>query len=190
MASIQFSPAGVADASGLRDFLRQRSTVVLLCLGVLAVIAHATFRIPLNLPGHHGLEWMALLVIARQGASYRWAAGVVAIGAAVTAMVPAIGFHNPLTPLYYLVPALALDLMWRVAPVRWHTSVPALAGMAALAFATKPLVQAVGLMAGVTQAHGGQALIYVIAMHMVFALVGGAVAAALWQSSARRRSTS
>lgn len=188
MASLPLSPAAVSPTAALGDHLRQRSTIVLLCLGVLAVIAHASFRFPLHLPGHHGLEWMALLVIARQGASYRWAAGIVAVGAALATMVPALGFHNPLTPLYYLVPALALDLLWLVAPQRWRGSIPALACLAALAFATKPLVQAAGVLAGVLRANAGQSLLYVIAMHMAFALVGGGIAAVLWHFSSHRRS--
>jgi len=187
MATRQLSPASTSDQmGGLGEYVHQRSTVILFGLGVLAVVLHATYRFPLHLPGHHGLEWMAILMIARQSATYRWAAGVVAVGAAMTALVPAIGFHNPLTPLFYLVPALALDLIWMATPTGWHRSVPLLALMAALAFATKPLVQLAGMFAGVVRDHAAQPLLYVVVLHMLFALVGAAAASALWRSWLRR----
>jgi len=186
MALASIHPPVSGPGFGLADHLRQRSTLVLMSLGVLAVLIHASFRFPLNLPGHHGLEWMALLMFARLGSSFRWAAGVAAVGAALATMVPALGFHNPLTPLYYLVPAIALDALWLLLPARWHASVPALVAMASVAFLTKPLVQLAGMVTGVMPVKAGFSLPYVMASHFLFALCGGVVAALIWQRMSDR----
>ena len=53
--------------SGLRSKtnLSAVEALLMLGLGAAAVVLHQTLRAPLNLPGRHGLEWMALLVIGR-----------------------------------------------------------------------------------------------------------------------------
>jgi hypothetical protein len=65
--------------------------ILLLGVGVLAVVLHQSFRIPLRMPGYHGMEWFALLILARL-LSNRGAAGmVVGLGAALTACMYAGG---------------------------------------------------------------------------------------------------
>lgn len=132
---------GLYEPSWLVGHIRQNSKLILLGLGILAAFAHATFRFPLHLPGHHGLEWMALPVIARKLSHYRWAAGVAASGAAAASLLPVLGFHDPLTPLFYLVPALALDMLCHAAPPRWRRATLFLGVAAAHAFAAKPILQ-------------------------------------------------
>jgi len=162
----------------LPSHLRQRSTLILLVLGLLAVFLHATFRFPLQLPGHHGLEWMALLVMARHVSTYRWAATIAACGAAVTAAsLPALGFHSPLAPLFYLLPGLCLDLLFLARPTTWRTSTWLIGTLAGLAFASKVLVQWIGFAAfdfpfGAVVRHG---LFHVLALHFAFGFAGGAI---------------
>ncbi len=171
----------------LVDHLQQRSTVILLGLGVLAAIAHATFRLPLRLPGHHGLEWMALLVIARQVSAYRWGATVAASGAAASSLLPMLGFHDPLTPLTYLVPGIVIDLLCLLMPTAKRHSVIFLGVASALAYATKPLIQwAGGLALGLRFDSWSVGLAYLVAMHTLFAFAGGSIAAYLWRRATPR----
>ena len=168
--------------STLVEHLKQRSTFVLLGLGVLVVVAHATFRFPLHLPGHHGLEWMALLVIARQISSYRWAATVAASGAAAMSIVPVLGFHEALLPITYLVPGIVVDLLCLIVPLAKRHSVIFLGIAAALAYATKPLIQWVGgQYFGLPFDGLSKGLEYLVVMHLLFAFAGGSVGALLWQ---------
>lgn len=44
----------------------------LVALGVLTIVLHETFHYPLKLPGHHGLEGMALLALGRLSCTNRW----------------------------------------------------------------------------------------------------------------------
>ncbi|HKK05000.1 MAG TPA: hypothetical protein VKA50_04040 [Gammaproteobacteria bacterium] len=95
---------------------------------------HAGLRVPLHLPGHHGLEWMALLAFASVGTQRRWAATGVGASALVFAYLPVWGLHDPLAPLGYLVAAGAFDLLCRCIPRRWRGAV-AVSAAGALAFA-------------------------------------------------------
>jgi len=179
---------GSVDLLGpLVEHLKKRGTAVLLGMGILVVVLHASFRFPLRLPGHHGLEWMALLVLARQMSSYRWAASVAASGAAAASMFPVFGFHAPLVPLIYLVPGVVMDLLCRVLPAAQRQSAIALGLVAALAFATKPLIQlAGGLALGLPFDSWSNGLAYLMGMHMMFAFAGGAIGAYAWRRVSQR----
>ncbi len=53
------------DTVALGMHLRRRSTLLLSGAGIAAALLHAATRFPLHLPGHEGLEWMAILMLAR-----------------------------------------------------------------------------------------------------------------------------
>jgi Flp pilus assembly protein TadG len=52
--------------------------MLLLALGAGIVALGELFRFSLGMPGHHGLEAMALLATARLATNYRWAATIAA----------------------------------------------------------------------------------------------------------------
>jgi hypothetical protein len=161
--------------------IRAWQTLALLALGIVAAVTHAAFRFPLHLPGHHGLEWMALLVIARYASPYRWAATVAASGAAAVSILPLLGFHDPLTPLTYLLPGLLLDLF--TLPLRTHRAPAALMAVAAaLAHTASPLLHAALWLALGWQfgafSHG---LLFPFVTHLAFGFAGGLAGAGLWK---------
>jgi len=114
-------------------------TLFLLGLGAAGVVLHAGLRVPLHLPGHHGLEWMALLAFARVGTQRRWAATGAGVAACVLAYLPMWGLHDPLAPLGYLFAAVAFDAFCLCIPQRW-TGVIAVSAAGALAFAAAGLL--------------------------------------------------
>ena len=59
--------------------------VLLLALGAGIVLLGEVFRFSLALPGHHGLEAMALLVLGRLCCTNAWSATLVGASAAVAA---------------------------------------------------------------------------------------------------------
>ena len=162
---------------------RRPSTWVVLALGALAAWAHVAFRFPLHMPGHHGLEWMALLVIARQLSSYRWAATLAGPGAA---LVAAIAMHDPLAPLTYLVPGVVLDLEYLLLDARARRSAVALAGIAAVAHAAKPLAQwSIASAFALPLSGAGQGLAYLLIAHAAYGFAGGLAGALLWRARPR-----
>jgi hypothetical protein len=178
------APAYLSHAFGaLSRHTRRPSTWIVLGLGAAAALAHATFRFPLHLPGRHGIEWMALLVIARGLSSYRWAATLAATGAA---LVAAFAMHDPLAPLAYLVPGVVLDAECLAVGDRLRHSVAALGALAAVAHAAKPIVQWMGASALGSHLPGaGHGLAFIIVSHAAFGLAGGIIGALLWRARHR-----
>lgn len=164
------------------------STWLLLALGLMLAVMQTTWRWPLGVPGHHGIEWMAFLLFGRLSASERWAASIVAVAAAGShlglnqVLAQAVDFK---TPGLYLLTGAGVDLLHvfaakRLAPVLFG----ALAG--GLAFLCKPAVMLLSVQ--LFHAKAGMfrnGIGYPFLTHFVFGLVGGLGGALLWLSVQR-----
>ncbi len=84
--------------------------LLLVILGVLIVALYSMLRWPIKLPGHHGIEWMALLVAGRLISRRRWGATISSTSAAIFSLMPVWGLKDPLAPLTYFVPGILLDI--------------------------------------------------------------------------------
>lgn len=176
--------SGVIDSAG--ELTRSR-LVLLLALGAGIVALGEAFRLPLGLPGHHGLEAMALLAAARLSTDYRWAATIAAISAAATAAVLGAG-HGGLVPLFYLMPGLVIDFGVTLRP-NWRSSLLWLPVCAALGHASKPLIKWVILLGSSanfgSMTHG---LPYPFVTHLAFGFTGALATTLLWRSWRKRSS--
>src|SRR6266540_6083268 len=56
--------------------------------GVTAVVLHRSLDLSLGLPGHHGIEWMALLIIGRSSSRFRGAGTFTSVGASLASTLP------------------------------------------------------------------------------------------------------
>ena len=81
----------------------------LVFLGILSVVMHETVRLPLQLPGHHGLEAMALLVIARLSCTHPFSASITALSSAAAATAIGAG-HGWVSPFLIVLPGLVMDV--------------------------------------------------------------------------------
>jgi hypothetical protein len=156
----------------------------LLSLGVAIVALEQSFRWPLQMPGHHGIEAMALLLLGRLSCSSPWSATIAAASAAVAA--PALGAdHGPLMPLFYLLPGAVLDLGHRLRP-KLDTFLLYLPLVAAIAWTSKPVVRVLAnLTLGMQFGSLRAGPIYPIVTHLLFGFVGGLVAVLLWRATER-----
>ena len=84
--------------------------------GVMAVVLHRTLDSSLGLPGHHGIEWMAILIIGRASSRYRGAGTLTSIGASFASVLPFLSGENPFTWIYYLLPGPVMDLAFYYLP--------------------------------------------------------------------------
>jgi hypothetical protein len=154
-------------------------------LGVTIVALERSFNWSLQLPGHHGLEAMALLVLARLTCTNPWSATLVGASAAVAA--PFLGAsHGVLMPLFYVLPGLVLDLGYRLSP-RFGRALLFLPVLAALAYAVKPAVrvfanQALGMQFGSLRAGP----VYPIITHLLFGFLGALAAVLVWRATEKR----
>lgn len=174
------SPAklfGVIDPIGA---LTPQRLLFLLALGAVIVGLHEAVRWPLKLPGHHGIEGMALLVLGRLSCSHRWAATLVAASAAATSLAIASG-HSVMTPVFYLVPGLLLDLGVMLLP-HWRRHIWILPLLAGLAHAGKPVLRWLAA-EGLNLEFGSlaQGLTYPLSLHLLFGASGGLATVMLWR---------
>ena len=92
---------------------------LLMMAGALAAFLHYRLRIPSNLPGHHGLEFMAIFVLIRLGSSIRYAASIATLGVGIFLLIPGMGASNPLNSFGYLLPGLVLDSLYLLGSKRF-----------------------------------------------------------------------
>ncbi len=107
--STELSPKTSSKSLALDVTKNIAEILLLIGIGMLGVLLHAKFRVPLKLPGHHGLIYMALLVSGRLLSKKPYASSLSSVGAATMLLLP-LGFKDPFMPLIYLLPGLILDL--------------------------------------------------------------------------------
>ena len=147
----------------------------LITVGVAYAFARQVMHVPLQLPGHNGLHWIALLVAARLLADRPWAASAVAAGTAVASALPLLGFHEALSGWHYLLTGAVLDGLFVV----FHAACRQpwiLAGIAAVAFMIKPVSKFV--LGGAFGLHYGSlehGLLYPLGTHLAFGFAGAMI---------------
>ena len=185
VAAGESSPRKLFGVIDLVDSLTIGRALFLASLGVAIVLLEQAFRWPLQLPGHHGLEAMALLVLGRLCCTNSWSATLVGASAAVAA--PFAGAdHGVLMPLFYVLPGIVLDLGYRLWPRLVDQALLFLPLVAALAFAAKPAVrvianQAFGMQFGSLRAGP----VYPILTHLMFGFLGALAAVLVWRATER-----
>ncbi len=173
-------PIELSDRAGLKTM------AWLLAAGVLAVVLHELFRWPLRMPGRHGLEWMAILIFARTGSTYRWAATVTAFGAASASLLPLAGAIEPLAAASYWITGVIVDLLYR-ADKQWRRYAFYLALIAAAAHSVRPVLNWIELFyLGVEHHSLTSGLWYPVSTHFGFGFIGGLAGAVLAGFSQRR----
>lgn len=78
--------------------------------GMIAILLHARLRTPLNIPGHHGIEFMAILMLARMRSRLKFAASISSVGIGLLLLFPVFGFKDPMMGFNYMLPGIILDL--------------------------------------------------------------------------------
>lgn len=169
------SPKSIS--SSFLHSLARWEILLLLGTGALAVVLHQSLRLPLGLPSRHGIEWMALLVLARASSRQRGAGSLASVGAAATSLLPVWGFDDPYVWLTYLLPGLVMDAAFTLLP-RLEGKLWFLVLLGGLAHATKPLARWVISLAN-GWAYGSLlfGLAYPLATHILFGAVGGLLGA-------------
>ncbi len=178
------SPRKLFGAIELTGSLSAGRLVWLVSLGVAIAALEQAFRWSLQMPGHHGIEAVALLMLGRLSCTNPWSATIAAAGAAVAA--PALGAdHGPLMPLFYLLPGALIDLGYRLRP-KVSMFVLYLPLVGALAWSSKPVLRVLAnLTMGMQFGSLRSGPVYPILTHLMFGFVGGLAAVLLWRMTER-----
>ena len=145
--------------------------------GVTAVVLHRALDVSLGLPGHHGIEWMALLLIGRMSSRFRGAGTLTSIGASFASTLPFLQGGNPFAWLFYLPPGLVMDIVLRYFP-RYVDKLWFLILLGGLAHITKPIGQlTMNLITGWPFGSFRYGILYPFGSHLLFGMIGGLLGA-------------
>ncbi|HET6351652.1 MAG TPA: hypothetical protein VFG89_05935 [Coriobacteriia bacterium] len=153
--------------------LSLRDRLVIALVGALIVAAKFYLRIPIRVPGHSGLFWMALLIIGTGAVGKRGAGTLIGLVSAVLASIFLPGSEGPLVGIKYFVPGLLTDVLTPLLGGRLDspltaTVVGAAANMSKLA-ASYLIGRAMGISAGYLALGLGVSAV----THLVFGGLGG-----------------
>ncbi len=91
---------------------------LLFLAGVLAIVLHERLRNPINIPGHHGIEFMAIILAVRLTSKMKWAASISALGIGIFILFPVLGFKDPMMGFNYMLPCFFMDLAYNFVPTK------------------------------------------------------------------------
>ncbi|HQV64106.1 MAG TPA: hypothetical protein PKV19_08890 [Anaerolineales bacterium] len=145
--------------------------------GVMAVVLHRALDTSLGLPGHHGIEWMAIMILGRASSKFRGAGTLTSMGASFASVLPFLHGDNPFTWVYYLLPGPMMDLAFRYLP-RYANKIWFMALLGGFAHMTKPIGQViVNLLTGWPIGSFRFGIVYPFASHLLFGMIGGLLGA-------------
>ncbi|MFN8412877.1 MAG: hypothetical protein U0Z26_10850 [Anaerolineales bacterium] len=151
--------------------------LLLMGCGMLAVVLHRATDGSLGLPGHHGIEWMALMIIGRASSKYRGAGTLTSIGASLASTLPFLHSDNPFTWAFYLLPGPVMDLAFRYLP-KYADKFWFLILLGGFAHVTKPAGQLIlNLLSGWPFGSFRYGVVYPFASHLLFGMIGGLLGA-------------
>ena len=174
------SPKTISRAFPTEWVLTWWEALLLLSSGALAVVLHQNFRLALGLPGYHGIEWMAVLILGRSLSHFRGAGSLASLGAGGVSMLPIWGARDdPFIWLIYLLPGPVMDLAFRYLP-RYADKLWFLMVLGGLAHATKPIARLViTILSGWSFGSFRYGVVYPIGSHLLYGVIGGLLGALL-----------
>lgn len=151
-------------------------TIFLIGIGVLAVTLHAYLRLPIKVPGHKGLIWIGLLMAGRLISQRRWAATTTSAGAAVSSLLPIMGFKEPVDTAVFLISGIVVDLGFLLSP-RLVVSLLGVSLLGAFAHSTKPVAKIlISLGTGFPYPSLLAGILYPLSLHALFGAAGAILA--------------
>lgn len=156
-----------------RRWFTNRQLVVLGLLAALLVGTKIVLNLPLRLPGHSGIFWMAYLVVGRGLVRRRGAGTILGLVSGLLAVVMVGGREGLLVWVKYLAPGMVMDLGAALSHERLDDPViGTLVGAAANA-AKLSASFLVSLMLGIPASYLAIGLGLAATTHVVFGAIGG-----------------
>lgn len=152
--------------------------VLLLLLGFSALFLRERLKISLQLPGHHGFEFMLLFMAGKTLSRQRYAMSISSIGASASAFLPLFHFGSAFMPITLLLPGLIGDLIINKTGKHNFLYI-AIAG--GLAYASIPLSrQVIMVVTGIPFGSLLPGMVYPVALHFIFGALGSLAGAAIF----------
>jgi len=155
----------------------QDMTVIAL-VAVLVLVSKTVLRMPIKVPGHAGVLWIAALMVGRSAVRYPIAATLMGLlGGTLVAIFQPSDAGPVFTVFKYVMPGMVLDMLLLPLGGRFERIVPSMI-VGGAAHSTKVLVDlAQGLVAGITGPILYAGLTASLVLHIAFGALGGLIAA-------------
>lgn len=149
--------------------------------GMMAYAFQGILKNPIGIPGHHGLMFMAFLLLAKTATRNRASGVASSLGVSFIILMGPMGFSDPFRMVTYMLPGIALDAIMlpesRMKGKWFRAILPAVAG--GIAYMMIPLFRII--MMGITGVPYPGAIKYGVALTLLsFLLFGLAGSAAGW----------
>ncbi len=157
----------------MKEYFSTFQIIMLALFGALVAVAKIALRLPLQMPGHTGLFWMAIVIVAAGVVPKRGAASLVGLISGVIAAFLGLGDLGAVnTLLSYAAVGVATDLALLLLRNPENLAVAALAGT--LGHTGKLLVKwALATLSGAPGGWVALGLAWSIAGYVVFGFLGG-----------------
>lgn len=163
----------MADSGGRQPLFSTRELVVLALLAALVAVSKAFLRLPLHVPGHTGITWMAILLVGRALVRKPYAGTLMGFVSGVLAVAIVGGREGLLLWVKYLAPGVIMDLGALLSGERLDNPYVGLA-VGAVANVAKLLSSLiVSLMLGIPAGYLVVGLGLAMTTHIVFGALGG-----------------
>lgn len=147
--------------------------ILMFILGAFAMILHAKFRLPLHLPGRHGLEFMLLLLIGKNITQLRFSGLAASMGVSSMLFVPFLGFHDPFMAAVFVLPGIAMDVIFYFFP-KLNSKIWMQAIVAGISYSIIPLSRfIISDITGIIYGSLIGGLFYPFLTHFIFGFIGG-----------------
>jgi len=158
--------------------LSTRQMTVIALVAVMIVIGKTVLRMPIKVPGHGGVLWIAALIVGRTVVRWPGSATLMGlIGGTLVAILQPSDAAMFFTVAKYVLPGIVLDVLAPLLDTRFDKILPAMLAGAA-AHAAKVLVDVVqGMAAGVPRAILAAGITVDLLLHIGFGALGGLIAA-------------
>lgn len=181
-------PRTLSKVSANKSLTILAEALILMLFGTLAAVIHARFRIPMRLPGHHGIEFMAIFMFARQASRFNMATSLSSLGAGLILMVPVLGFKDPFMAFVFFVPGLLLDLLYLT--FRRSSNILIAGLIAGISYASIPVCrEIISLVLGIPYGSLLSGPVYPLAMHFMFGFIGGSLGAGVYKLTSRNKNS-
>lgn len=159
---------------------------LLIGAGALAIVLHKVLRWPLDMPGRHGLEFMAIFAFLRLASQQTWAATIASSGAMVSLSL--FSSASPIGMIILLVQGLSLDILYN--RLSWQGRLVILIPLfTAIAHMVKPILKALAQHNfGVFSDSLTMGLVTPLLSHALFGFVGGLFGLLAWKAYQRTTS--
>lgn len=156
-----------------RQLFTTQDIVVLALFAALIALSKAVFRMPIHVPGHSGITWMAILLVGRGLVRRPWAGTMLGFVSGILAVAVVGGREGLLLWVKYLAPGAVMDLAALLSGERLgHPVVGILSGAVAN---TAKLVTSliISLALGIPTGYLALGLGLSATTHIVFGALGG-----------------